>query len=75
VTSSIDASPPPELHLRSGGHDRRYFLHVPHRVVAGGHTWPGARISLPCFIFGPTTRSFDATTEIWSFLVRHRLAP
>jgi polyhydroxybutyrate depolymerase len=52
----------------SGGLDADFY-----RVEGGGHTWPGARIALPGFVFGRTTRSFDATAEIWSFFSRHRL--
>ncbi len=43
-----------------------------YRVQGGGHTWPGARITLPALIFGRTTHSFDATAEILTFFSRHR---
>jgi len=30
-------------------------------------TWPGNRQPIPAFIFGRTSRSIDATTEMWTF--------
>jgi polyhydroxybutyrate depolymerase len=43
-----------------------------YRIAGGGHTWPGARIALPGFIFGRTSHTFHATEEIWSFFSSHR---
>ena len=41
-------------------------------IRGGGHTWPGGR-ALPEWIVGPTSRSIDATTEMWTFFREHRL--
>jgi poly(3-hydroxybutyrate) depolymerase len=38
----------------------------------GGHTWPGSRITLPAFMFGRTSRTFDATRLSWEFLAAHQ---
>jgi polyhydroxybutyrate depolymerase len=43
-----------------------------YRVEGGGHTWPGGRWVLPAFMFGHTTRTFDAARVIWDFLSAHR---
>jgi polyhydroxybutyrate depolymerase len=42
-----------------------------YRVEDGGHTWPGSRIALPAFMFGRTSRTFDATKVAWEFLAGH----
>jgi polyhydroxybutyrate depolymerase len=43
------------------------------RIEGGGHTWPGPS-QLPRFLFGRTSRTFDATAVIWSFLSAHTRA-
>ncbi len=42
-----------------------------YRVEGAGHTWPGGRWTLPAFIFGKTSRTFDAARSIWDFLSAH----
>jgi polyhydroxybutyrate depolymerase len=42
-----------------------------YRVEGGGHTWPGNRLALPGFLFGRTSRTFDATRVAWVFLAAH----
>jgi polyhydroxybutyrate depolymerase len=42
-----------------------------YRVEGGGHTWPGGRRVLPAFMFGHTTRTFDAARVIWDFISAH----
>jgi polyhydroxybutyrate depolymerase len=42
-----------------------------YRIEGGGHTWPGSRFKLPAFLFGRTSRTFDATRVSWEFLARH----
>lgn len=37
-----------------------------------GHTWPGARISLPEHIFGKSTDKLQACDTIWEFFQRHK---
>jgi polyhydroxybutyrate depolymerase len=40
-------------------------------IRGGGHTWPGGG-PLPEWWVGPTTRSIDATDEMWAFFRAHR---
>lgn len=42
-----------------------------YRIERGGHTWPGSRLALPAFLFGRTSRTFDATRVSWDFLASH----
>jgi polyhydroxybutyrate depolymerase len=42
-------------------------------IREGGHTWPGGR-PLPEWFVGPTSRSIDATRELWTFFSAHPLA-
>jgi polyhydroxybutyrate depolymerase len=42
-----------------------------YRVEGAGHTWPGSNVSLPRVLFGRTSRTFDATRVIWSFVSAH----
>jgi len=45
---------------------------VLYTIRGGGHTWPGGK-GMPDWILGPTTRSIDATKEMWDFFVEHPL--
>ena len=45
---------------------------VLYTVLDGGHTWPGGR-PMPEWIVGTTTRSIDATRQMWAFFGEHRL--
>ena len=40
-------------------------------VDGGGHTWPGGRQYLPRLVIGRTSRDFDASDFVWSFLSSH----
>jgi polyhydroxybutyrate depolymerase len=44
-----------------------------YRIEGAGHTWPGSRFALPAFVFGRTSRTFDAAHVIWEFLAAHTL--
>jgi polyhydroxybutyrate depolymerase len=46
---------------------------VLYTVRGGGHTWPGGK-PLPAWLVGPTSRSIDATSLLWSFFRDHPLA-
>jgi polyhydroxybutyrate depolymerase len=46
---------------------------VLYTIQGGGHTWPGGT-PLPKWFVGPTTRSIDATSLMWSFFGEHPLA-
>ena len=64
-TNSTDGSTV-EHYVWSGGKDGvRVELF---KVKGGGHTWPGAPISI-----GVTNRDFSAAQEIWRFFRRYRL--
>jgi polyhydroxybutyrate depolymerase len=41
-------------------------------IHGGGHTWPGGE-SLPEWSVGPTSRSVDATRQMWTFFSAHPL--
>ena len=45
---------------------------VLYRIEGGGHTWPGGG-PLPEWFAGPTTRSIDATSQMWAFFRAHPL--
>jgi polyhydroxybutyrate depolymerase len=45
---------------------------VLYTIRAGGHTWPGGQ-PLPEWWAGPTSRSLDASTQMWAFFREHRL--
>lgn len=40
-------------------------------VDGGGHTWPGGRQYLPRLVIGRTSRDFDASEYVWSFVSTH----
>jgi polyhydroxybutyrate depolymerase len=51
-------------------------LVVLHRVVGGGHTWPGGGQYLPARIVGPVVHSLDATgLLLQQFLAREAARP
>lgn len=41
-------------------------------VRGGGHSWPGGG-PLPEWMVGPTSRSIDASSQMWMFFLAHRL--
>jgi polyhydroxybutyrate depolymerase len=41
-------------------------------IEGGGHTWPGGK-PLPEWFVGPTSRSIDATRQMWAFFLAHPL--
>lgn len=41
-------------------------------IKGGGHQWPGGK-PVPTWLFGPTTNSIDATSEMWAFFREHQL--
>jgi polyhydroxybutyrate depolymerase len=45
---------------------------VLYRIQGGGHTWPGGG-ELPEWFAGFTSRSIDATSEMWAFFLDHPL--
>lgn len=46
---------------------------VLYSVQGGGHTWPGGKL-LPEWFVGRTSRSINATNEMWEFFREHPLA-
>jgi polyhydroxybutyrate depolymerase len=47
---------------------------VLYTIMGGGHTWPGGG-PLPEWFVGVTTRSIDASSEMWAFFREHSLRP
>ncbi len=45
---------------------------VLYTVQGGGHSWPGGQ-PMPEWIVGPTSRSIDATRQMWAFFSEHGL--
>jgi polyhydroxybutyrate depolymerase len=45
---------------------------VLYRVEGGGHSWPGGK-PLPEWLVGSTSKSIDATSQMWEFFRQHRL--
>jgi len=45
---------------------------VLYTVRGGGHSWPGGK-PMPKWIVGPTSRSIDASSQMWAFFREHRL--
>jgi polyhydroxybutyrate depolymerase len=45
---------------------------VLYTIQGGGHSWPGGK-PLPEWLVGPTSRSIDATSQMWAFFREHRL--
>jgi polyhydroxybutyrate depolymerase len=45
---------------------------VLYTVQGGGHSWPGGK-PMPEWLVGPTSRSIDATRQMWAFFREHRL--
>jgi len=45
---------------------------VLYTIKGGGHQWPGGK-PLPAWMVGPTTRSIDATSQMWAFFREHQL--
>jgi polyhydroxybutyrate depolymerase len=45
---------------------------VLYTIEGGGHTWPGGE-PLPEWFVGRTTRSIDASSEMWAFFRKHPL--
>jgi polyhydroxybutyrate depolymerase len=46
---------------------------VLYTIRGGGHTWPGGQ-QLPEWFCGPTSRSIDASSQMWAFFRAHPLA-
>ena len=40
-------------------------------IHGGGHTWPGGE-PMPEWFVGPTSRSVDATRQMWAFFREHQ---
>ena len=45
---------------------------VLYTIQEGGHAWPGGK-AMPAWLLGSTTPNIDATREMWTFFVSHRL--
>jgi poly(3-hydroxybutyrate) depolymerase len=57
------------LHYTNCADDAAVVLYT---VREGGHSWPGGK-PLPEWWAGPTSRSIDASSQLWTFFREHRL--
>ena len=70
--NSIDAAVAPDVTRRlytSCADDAAVALYT---IWGGGHTWPGGK-PLPEWFVGPTSRSIDASSQMWAFFRAHPL--
>jgi len=47
---------------------------VLYTIRGGGHTWPGSGEQMPEWFVGRTSRSIDASSEMWAFFRAHPLS-
>jgi polyhydroxybutyrate depolymerase len=66
---SVAAADVTRLEYTDCGDDAGVVLYTVH---GGGHSWPGGG-PLPEWLVGPTSRSIDATSQMWAFFREHRL--
>jgi polyhydroxybutyrate depolymerase len=69
AVESLVASDVIRLQYTHCAHDASTVLYT---IRGGGHTWPGGE-ALPAWLLGRTTRSIDATGEMWAFFREHPL--
>jgi polyhydroxybutyrate depolymerase len=72
-------APNPTESTVTAGVTRREFTNcaddasvVLYTIRGGGHSWPGGK-PLPEWFVGPTSRSIDATAQMWAFFRAHPL--
>lgn len=70
-TKPVMSSPAPDITVRTWRGATPASDVVFYRIEGGGHTWPGNRLPGLPFLFGRTSRSINATREIWQFLSAH----
>ncbi len=68
----VDSAIAPDVTRREYTDCARDAAVVLYTVWGGGHTWPGGS-GMPDWILGRTTRSIDATREMWNFFLEHPL--
>lgn len=68
-TESVVAADVTRLEYTACAGDAAVVLYT---IRGGGHAWPGGR-PLPEWMVGPTSRSIDATSQMWAFFREHRL--
>ena len=66
---SVFATDVTRLEYRDCADDTAVVLYT---VQGGGHSWPGGK-PMPEWIVGPTSRSIDATSQMWTFFREHQL--
>ncbi|MGK2934776.1 MAG: extracellular catalytic domain type 1 short-chain-length polyhydroxyalkanoate depolymerase [Gemmatimonadaceae bacterium] len=70
--SAIDAVVAPDVIRRAYAGCADGAAVVLYTIAGGGHTWPGGG-PLPEWFTGRTSRSIDATNEMWAFFSAHQL--
>jgi polyhydroxybutyrate depolymerase len=68
----VDSQVAPDVFRRSYASCADHADVVLYTVEGGGHTWPGGE-PLPEWLAGPTSRSIDATRQMWAFFREHPL--
>jgi polyhydroxybutyrate depolymerase len=68
----IDSAVAPDVTRRAYADCADSTAVVLYTVKGGGHAWPGGK-PLPEWFVGPTSRSIDATSQMWAFFREHRL--
>jgi polyhydroxybutyrate depolymerase len=68
----VDSEVAPDVIRRSYAGCADHADVVLYTVEGGGHTWPGGE-PLPEWLAGPTSRSIDATRQMWAFFREHPL--
>ena len=66
---SVVAADVTRIEYTDCAHDAAVVLYTDQ---GGGHTWPGGKL-LPEWMLGPTSRSIDATRQMWAFFREHPL--
>ncbi|RPJ39756.1 MAG: hypothetical protein EHM35_01525 [Planctomycetaceae bacterium] len=68
----VDSEVAPDVIRRTYANCADHADVVLYTVEGGGHSWPGGE-PVPEWLCGPTSRSVDATRQMWAFFREHRL--
>lgn len=71
-TKPIDSRVAADVTRRDYAHCADGSAVVLYTIIGGGHTWPGGE-PMPEYFTGPTSRSIDASSQMWKFFRAHPL--
>ncbi len=71
-TNPVDSAVAADVTRREYPHCADHAAVVLYTIRGGGHSWPGGK-PLPEWWVGPTSRSIDATAQMWAFFRAHQL--